>query len=308
MGENYQQLREQFKNDVRLNEPLSNHTTFRIGGPADLFCEVKDEEELVKVVGIARKIGLPYFILGGGSNILVGDKGFRGIVVKVQSPILRFRLEQEGKEKNYSNFGVYAEAGVPMSYLLNKLTERAITGLEFMAGIPGTVGGAVRGNAGAWQQSFSDRVSRVKILDEQGETRWLNKEECDFSYRGSRFKENNEIILALELELEKGEKDEIEEKIKEYLSKRETQPKEPSAGCIFVNPKPYSAGKMIEECGLKGKRIGDAQISTKHANFIINLGQAKAQEVVELINLAKEKVKEKFSLVLKEEIVKVGEF
>ncbi|MGB9637384.1 MAG: UDP-N-acetylmuramate dehydrogenase [Microgenomates group bacterium] len=289
------------RDKVKFNEPLAAYTTFRIGGPADLFFEAETEEELVRTVREVKNVGIPYFILGGGSNVLVGDRGFRGIVIKVQSS--KFKVQSYN-----SKVKVYAESGVLMWNLLQKCIENSLTGLEFMAGIPGTIGGAVRGNAGAWQQSFSDRVSRVKIFDEQGEVKWLKKEECNFSYRKSRFKEKREIVLAVQLEMETDDKEKVEKKIKEYLRRRATQPKEPSAGCIFVNPKPFSAGRLIEECGLKGTRAGRAQISVKHANFIVNLGQAKAREVVQLIDLAKKKVKERFSLDLEEEIVRIGEF
>jgi len=207
-----------------------------------------------------------------------------------------------------AKYKVLVDAGVNMSNLINECLNNSLTGLEFMAGIPGTVGGSIRGNAGAWQNGISESVSRVKVLTEDNKVKWVDKEECQFSYRDSRFKHNKEIILAAELILEKGDSEQITRLIEENLKKREEQPKEPSAGCVFVNPKPLSAGKLIEECGLKGTRIGNAQISEKHANFVINLGGATAKDVVSLISLTKAKVKEKFNIDLKEEIVRIGEF
>jgi len=280
---------------VKTNEPLAKYTTFKIGGPADFFVEVEKEEELVKLLRLLKVLKLPYFVLGGGSNLLVADEGFRGIVIKIANYELRI-----------TNCKIIAGAGVSLGKLVELAAENSLAGLEFAVGIPGTVGGAVRGNAGAWQQAIGDKVKRVKVVTPEGEIKWIDSSDCQFAYRQSRFKKTKEIIWEVELELEKGNKKEIQEKIKENLAKRASQPKEPSAGCIFVNPKPFAAGELIDKCGLKGKRIGDAQISPKHANFIINLDKAKAAEVVRLIKLIKEKVKEKFGIDLEEEIFFLG--
>lgn len=298
MNQNYQKIIEKLEvGKVKLDEPMAEHTTFKIGGPADLFVEVENEEELVRAVRAVREMGVPYFILGGGSNILVGDGGVRGLIIKLSNC-----------ELEIVNNTVLVGAGVPIGVLIDECKSSSLEGLEFMAGIPGTVGGSIRGNAGAWQNGIGEKASRVKILTEDGEIKWIPKEECQFSYRDSRFKHNKEIVLAVELVLCKGDRERITKLVVENLEKRAKQPKEPSAGCIFVNPKPLSAGKLIEECGLKGTRIGNAQISGKHANFVINLGGATAKDIVSLISLAKAKVKEKFSIDLKEEIVKIGEF
>ena len=297
MNKKYQELIKQFGEDrVKVNEPLSMHTTFKIGGPADLFYEAQSEEEVVKVIGKVRDIGVPYFLLAAGSNVLIRDKGFRGIIIKLSSCGLQIE-----------NSTVTADAGLLIMILLNKCQENSLTGLEFMAGIPGTIGGAIRGNAGAWRQNIGDFVKRVKILSVTGEVSWIDKNNCSFSYRESRFKNNDEIILGVEFSLKIGEGREIDLKIQEFLKKRETLPKEPSAGCVFVNPKPQSAGKLIDRCGLKKSRLGNAQISRLHANFIVNLGGAKAVEVESLIKLAKSEVKRQFGVDLKEEIVKIGE-
>jgi UDP-N-acetylmuramate dehydrogenase len=286
---------------VRVGEPLANHTTFKIGGPADLFFVAETEEDLVKAVEVAKNNALPFLILGGGSKLLVGDGGFRGLVIDVKNPQLE--IAEEGKIR------VVAGAGMVTGSLLEELAQKGILGLEFMAGIPGTIGGAIRGNAGAWQENISDKVLRVKVLFPDGRVSWLTKEECHFDYRTSRFKRGgSEIVLVAEFELSRGEPEEIKKKIRENLDKRSGQPKEPSAGSVFINPKPQAAGEMIESCGLKGKQIGGAKISEKHANFIINVDEAKAADVVALIDLARTKVKEKFGVDLKEEIVRIGEF
>lgn len=298
MDEKYQKIIAYLgKEKVLLKESLSEHTTFKIGGLADFFYEAETEKELIRGIRKIREVGVPYFILGGGSNILVGDKGFRGLIIKLSNCELRI-----------DNRTIQAEAGLSMSLLLDVCKKNSLSGLEFITGIPGTVGGAVRGNSGAWQQNIGDRVSRVKILSEDGEIKWVEQKDCSYSYRNSRFKQSKEIILAVEFVVDKGDKKEIEGQVKAYLEKRSTQPKEPSAGCIFINPKPLKAGVLIEECGLKGIRVGGAIVSEKHANFIVNTGGAKASDVVNLINLIKEKIKEKYNIDLQEEIVRVGEF
>jgi UDP-N-acetylmuramate dehydrogenase len=190
--------------------------------------------------------------------------------------------------------------------LVDLAAQNSLSGLEFAAGIPGTIGGAIRGNAGAWQEDIGGLVSRVKVLGEAGKIFWINRADCRFSYRQSRFKKSKEIILEVELKLVAGDKDKIKAKINENLTKRLCQPSEPSAGCVFKNPKPQSAGAFIDQCGLKGKIIGGAQISPKHANFIVNLGHARAMDVLELMELARGEVKKKFGLTLENEICLLG--
>lgn len=289
------------KDKVKLNETLAPYTTFKIGGPADLFLESEKEEELVSVLKVVKDLEIPHFILGGGSNILAGDKGFRGIVIKVKNKGIRIK-EENGKVK------VVVQAGEMINDLLTELIGHSLTGLEFMAGIPGTVGATVACNAGAWQKNLSETVVQVKVLTKNGEVKWINKKDCKFDYRTSTFKGGDDLILAVELELTKGDKTAITEQVEINLEKRKSQPREPSAGSVFVNPRPLSSGALIEECGLKGTQIGGARISEKHANFIVNTGGAKASDVVELIDLIKEKVREKYNINLKEEIVRMGEF
>jgi len=282
---------------MKKDQLLAPYTTFKIGGPADWFCEAFSEKELLEAVKFAQEKKLPYFILGGGSNVLVSDLGFRGVVIKM-----------DNGEWIMDNGKITAGAGITLDKLVNIATENSLSGLEFAAGIHGTLGGAVVGNAGAWQESFGDKVEQVKILDENGQIKWLNHADCQFIYRQSRFKKRKEIVLEVELKLTQGDKGEIQRKMTANLKKREGQPQEPSAGSIFINPKPQSAGDLIEKCGLKGKQIGEAKISEKHANFIVNLGGAKAQDVLKLIALAREEVKKKFDLNLKTEIIFLGEF
>lgn len=282
---------------IKKNQLLSPYTTFKIGGPADYFCEAKNEKEILSALKFAQKKKIPLFILGNGSNVLISDKGLRGMVVKIANS--KYQIV---KSK------IVAGAGMGLNKLVDIAKENELTGLEFLAGIPGTLGGAIVSNAGAWQQNIGDKVERVKILDENNQFKWLNHEECQFSYRRSRFKKTKEVILEVELKLTKGKRQEIEREIKINLKKRKNQPKEPSAGSIFINPKPLSAGALIEECGLKGEKRGSAQISEKHANFMVNLGGAKASDVVELMALARRKVKEKFNILLEPEINFLGEF
>lgn len=302
MNNKYQKIIEILGKDrVRLNEPMSTHTTFKIGGPADLFYEATNEEDLIKAVKLARENEIPFLLIGGGSNLLVGDGGYRGIIIKCLISNFKF-LTDDGKVL------VSIGAGMMTSALINELTKNSISGLEFMAGVPGTVGGAIRGNARAWQQNIGDKVLRVKVITEDGEVKWIVQKDCEFGYKESRFKHTGEIILEVEFSLAKGDRQKSGEEIKIFLEKRKSQPNEPSAGCIFINPPNQVAGALIDQCGLKGMQIGGAKISEKHANFFVNVGGAKAADVITLINLAKAKVKEKFGIDLKEEIVRIGEF
>lgn len=288
------------KDRVKLDELLSKHTTFRIGGPADLFYEANNNSEIRDAVTVARKNDVSYFILGGGSNLLVADSGYRGLVIKTSNSSWKVQ------KINNSRFLVYVEAGTNLQTFVRAMAGEGLAGLEFATGIPGMVGGAVRGNAGAWLQAIGDLLTRVLVLNKKGETTWLKPEECDFRYRSSRFKTSGDIILAAELVLLRGDPDTIRAKMADIILKRSTQPTEPSAGCVFVNPKPRSAGQLIDQCLLKGVKCGNAEISPKHANFVVNQGNAKAKDVYSLIQQMKTKVKAKFGVDLIEEIQLVG--
>jgi len=289
------------KSKIQKNVSLKNYTTFRIGGPAKYFFVAKAKENLIGAIKMAKKMKLPFFVLGGGSNILVSDKGFNGLVIKLQ--ITNYKLQTNSKKQIPK---IYAEAGTPLALVVSEATKKNLTGLEWAAGIPGTVGGAIYGNAGAFGSSMANVIKKVEVLDVK-DLKFKNYDlkDCEFGYRDSIFKKNkNLIILSATLQLKEGKKEEIEKKIQENLkSRKEKQPLNfPSAGSIFKNPKGFSAGELIERCNLKGKRVGNVKISEKHANFIVNLGRGKAKEVMKLIKIIKNRVKKKFGVVLEEEI------
>ena len=281
--------------EILKNVLLKNLTTFQIGGKAEYFFEAQSKEEIIKTIQMAKQKNLPFFILGGGSNVLFSDKGFKGLVIKTQNSKLKTQ-----------NSKIQAEAGASLKELVSAAAENGLAGLEWATGIPGTVGGAIYGNAAAFSKSMLDIVEKVEIFDSQElKIKNYQSEDCQFDYRKSIFKENkNLIILSAVLELEKGDKDEINEKIEEFFKyRRERHPLQfPSAGCVFKNPENASAAQLIEKCGLKGKKIGQAQVSEKHANFIINLGEARSQDILELIELIKNKIRNKFGLELEKEL------
>ena len=256
---------------IEENISLAEYTTFKIGGPAKYFVKIKNKNDLIKAMDFAKSKEVPFFVLGGGSNILVNDQGFNGLIILINN-----------KELEIDNNIIMAGAGVMLSNLVNFSIDNHLTGLEWAIGIPGTVGGAVKVDAHAFGFNMSDSVKDIK--------------------------KQNDFIFSVELELKKGNQEESKKLIKEYITKRKTtQPLEyPSAGCIFSNIPGQGAGRLIDQAGLKGTKIGEAMISDKHANFIINLGQAKAEDVIKLIKLIKEKVKDKFNLDLKEEIEYLG--
>jgi len=257
--------------NFKENVSLAEYTTFKIGGPAKYFFRAKTKQDLIKAVQFAKKEKLPFFILGGGSNLLVSDKGFAGMVILMNNK----RLEIDNNK-------IITEAGAKLSDIVKASIKNNLTGLEWAIGIPGTIGGAIKVNAHAFGFNISELVRDIK-------------------------KDNN-IIFSVELELKKGGRKESNELIKEYIKRREnSQPLEyPSAGCIFRNIPGHGAGRLIDKAGLKGVKIGQAMISDKHANFIINLGGAKAEDIVKLINLVKKAVKDKFEINLKEEINYLG--
>ena len=285
---------------IRKRVKLASHTTFKIGGPAEYFFEAKTKESLIKAIKTARKFKLPFFILAGGSNILISDKGFKGLIIKNQNDKIQIK-----------DSTVITEAGVKLNELIKICLKESLSGLEWSAGIPGTIGGAIRGNAGAFEKSMADSVERAEVLEINSGLKIKNYEtkDCKFDYRTSVFKEkSNLIVLSVEIKLEKDDKKKIKERVEKYLNyRRNKHPLEfPSAGSIFKNPKNNAAGILINQCGLSGLRVGQAQISEKHSNFIVNLGGAKAEDVRKLIDLIKKKVKEKFNIQLEEEIQFLG--
>jgi len=298
MKKGYQKIVESLgQKRVRTNVSMVTQTTFKIGGPADLFYEAKTKEELIEAVRVVKELKVPYFIFGGGSNVLVSDRGIRGLVIKIL-----------GEKCQILNEEVVVEAGASLSWLVQEVAQKGLSGLEFCAGIPGTVGGAVRGNAGTKDKWLGSRVLVVEVLDEKGQVKEVAGEDCQFAYRESRFKYNQEIILSVRLKLSLDGPENIKARMSQFLKKRQNQPREPSAGSIFKNPPGFSAGQLIDKAGLKGKRIGDAQISPAHGNFIVNLKKAICEDVLKLISLAKKTVEEKFGVKLEEEIMMVGQF
>ncbi|MBM4466657.1 MAG: UDP-N-acetylmuramate dehydrogenase [Chloroflexi bacterium] len=287
-----------------VNEPMSLHTSFRIGGPADLYVVATSAQELVELVSLAREQGLPYLIIGRGTNVLVADEGVRGLVI-----------ENGGQEICFEDDAVlYAESGASLKDLAHESARRGLGGLEWAVGIPGSVGGAIVGNAGAYGCYVGDVARKATVLAADGTVRELSAEEMGFGYRTSRFKGQagegkQEIILSAEFVLHAEPAHALAEKMADYTRRREaSQPTEPSAGSVFKRTKQYPAGFLIEQAGLKGARIGDAQISPKHANFIVNLGQARAADVKALVDLAQQRVRERFGVELELEIELVGEW
>ncbi|MEA3453175.1 MAG: UDP-N-acetylmuramate dehydrogenase [Patescibacteria group bacterium] len=281
---------------VEENISLAKYTTFKIGGNAKYFFTAETKEDIIKAVKAAQQSGLLFFILVGGSNILFSDQGFDGLVIMVKARKNELKIDN-----------IYVEAGETLAGVVHMASEAGLSGLEWAAGVPGTVGGAVRGNAGAFNSSMSDIIDSVEVLDASDLTvTSYNREDCEFEYRNSIFKRNkNLIILSTKIKLKKGNTEEVRKQMKKCIDYRiEHHPLEfPSAGSIFKNPEGFSAGALIDKSGLKGKTIGNAKISEKHCNFIINLGGATAKDILALIKLAKEKVKENFGVNLEEEIV-----
>ncbi len=288
--------------DILQNEPMSKHTTFKIGGNADLLIKVHNIEQIKFVLNIARDNNIPIFILGNGSNLLVKDKGIRGITLKPE--LKDIKIERKDKQV-YVTVG----AGNKMPEIAGRLLREEITGFEFAAGIPGTIGGFVRMNAGAYGSEARDIVTETTILTYDGNIKKIVGEEHHFEYRKSAFLNMKIIILDTKLKLSYGKKDEIQELMGKYRKSRfEKQPIEfPSAGSTFKRGNDFISAKLIDECGLKGYSIGGAMVSKKHAGFIVNTGNANAGDILELIDYVKKVVLENTGKELKLEIEIVGE-
>lgn len=292
-------LREIFKERFSENFPLSEYTSFKCGGKAKYIVFPVNIDEVLKIFEILKDYKEKFLILGKGTNVLISDNGFDGVVIST----LRMRKYE------IENGIIKCECGLKISDILKICIENSLTGIEFLAGIPGSVGGAVKNNAGLKREWISEKINVVEYVDiSKLKVMKKRREEIFFDYRKSEFN-NNFFIWRVEFFLQKGKKDIIKKMIKEYLEERKKrQPFGYSAGSIFKNPYPYFAGELIEKCGLKGFSIGDCYISEKHANFIINRGKGKAEDVYRLIKIIKEKVKEKFGIELETEIEIIGEF
>ncbi len=288
------------KTKVYLNEPMCKHTTLKIGGVADIFIKVENIEELIFVINKCIERNVPITVIGNGSNILVKDGGIRGVVIKLQLNNIDFI------EDNLVN----VQAGVLLSKMSNIAYEKGLSGLEFACGIPGSIGGAVKMNAGAHGKEIKDILICTTYLDKNLELHTINNKENEFDYRCSRFSYNKEdIIISATLKL----KSDVKEKIKLEMdsnmkSRKEKQPINfPSAGSTFKRGKNYITAQLIDQCGLKGYNIGDAYVSEKHAGFIVNKGNATAKDLLELVEYVKKKVYEKFNIQIQLEIEVMGE-
>ena len=286
------------KENIKLDEPMSKHTSFKTGGNAEFYILVDNENQIKSLLDYSKQNNIDLYIIGNGSNLLVSDKGIKGIVAKIS-------FEGLSITENEDNIIVEAGAGVKVMVLAQILKKKGITGFEELSGFPGTIGGANYMNAGAYGKEMKDVIIETKTLNkETGNIENLRNEEQEFTYRGSIFKNKKYIILQTKLRLKKGNTEEIEKKMNEYLMQRkEKQPLEyPSAGSTFKRGDGFITAKLIDECGLKGYQIGGAQISEKHAGFIINKDNATTKDILDLIEYTKKKVFEKFGVQIEEEI------
>lgn len=281
--------------NVLLNEPMKNHTSFRTGGAADIFVSPDGKDSLKEIVKLFKEKNIPFYIFGNGSNMLVSDRGIEGAVIHIGNGFSS--VEVNGNE-------ITAGAGVLLSSVASTALENSLTGFEFASGIPGSFGGAVFMNAGAYGSEIKNVIKSVLVLDESFQLKELSKDEMELGYRSSVFQKKNYIILGGTIVLEKGNKDEILSRMNELNAKRrEKQPLNfASAGSTFKRPEGYFAGKLIEDSGLKGKTVGGAQVSEKHAGFIVNTGDATTDDILNLIDFCKKTVYEKFGVIIEPEV------
>ncbi|MCB7304490.1 UDP-N-acetylmuramate dehydrogenase [Bariatricus massiliensis] len=289
------------KKKILRDEPMKSHTTFRVGGPADYFVIPEGDAQLRDVVLLCRKEKMPYYVLGNGSNLLVGDKGFRGVVIQIFKDMNRITVDGDV---------LTAQAGASLAMAANAALEHGLTGFEFAAGIPGTLGGATVMNAGAYGGELKDVLVSAKVLTKEGEIRILSNEELELGYRRSIIPEKGYIVLEASIGLSPGDKGEIKARMDELRERRiSKQPLEyPSAGSTFKRPEGYFAGKLIQDAGLKGFTVGGAQVSDKHSGFVINKGDATAADIRELICQVSRRVKEVCGVELEPEVKQIGEF
>lgn len=294
---------------ILIDEPMHKHTTFEIGGPVDFLVMPEDVDQIIQTVKLCLNSEIPFYIMGNGSNLLVSDKGYRGVIIKLGKDFskITFQEEPEGEEKFYI---VRAQAGVLLSKLASEIAKNSLTGFEFAAGIPGTLGGAVTMNAGAYDGEIKQSILKALVSDSKGNILELGAEELNLGYRTSVIQEKNYVVLEAEFGFKKGNTDEIIAKINDLNKRRrEKQPLEyPSAGSTFKRPAGYYAGKLIMDSGLSGYQVGNAQVSEKHCGFVINKGGATAKEVYTLISDVIDIVNRKFGVVLEPEVKLLGEF
>ncbi|MGL5438871.1 MAG: UDP-N-acetylmuramate dehydrogenase [Filifactoraceae bacterium] len=288
------------KDSIVCNDLMKNHTSFRIGGPADFIVMPKTIDEIVSLIKYLKHSNTPFIVMGNGSNLLVRDKGIRGIVIKISDNFRKHRIE--GNK-------VICESGILLSTIARKIAEAELKGFEFASGIPGTIGGGTAMNAGAYGGEMKDIITRVKCIDENGTILEFTNEEMEFEYRNSKVIKDNLIVLEVEMEFEKGSYEEIRSITNEFTFRRRT--KQPlssySAGSTFKRPVGYYAGKLIEDSGLKGVAFGDAMVSNIHSGFVINKEAATCEEMVEFLGFIKKTVYDKYNVLLEEEVKIIGE-
>ncbi|OUP49513.1 UDP-N-acetylmuramate dehydrogenase [Lachnoclostridium sp. An181] len=286
---------------IKKDEPMKKHVTFRVGGNADYFVTVKNADEIAAVINLCKEEKVPYFIMGNGSNLLVGDKGIRGVVIQIAKDMNEIEVDGET---------ITAMAGALLSKIAGAALNAGLTGLEFASGIPGTLGGAVVMNAGAYGGEMKDVLDMVRVLTPEGEILELGKDALKLGYRTSVVAEKNYIVLDARIVLKKDDKEKIREYMEDLKGRRTSkQPLEyPSAGSTFKRPEGYFAGKLIDDAGLRGFALGGAQVSEKHCGFVINKDNATALEIIKLIEEVQKRVKENSGVALETEVKKVGEF
>ncbi len=287
--------------NIVSDEPMRKHTTFRIGGNADIFVRPESKEQIAEILRLCRKQDVPYFILGNGSNLLVGDRGFRGVVINIMDNMNDIKVD---------GGIIKAQAGAMLIKVSRTARDNSLTGLEFASGIPGTIGGAIYMNAGAYGGEMKDVVTQVTAMDAEGEIYTFGTDELEFSYRHSVIQQRDLIVLDVTMKLAAGDQKIIDDRMSELaVARRTKQPLEyPSAGSTFKRPEGYFAGKLIMDAGLRGYRVGDAQVSEKHCGFVVNRGNATADDVIKLIDDVKAKVSEEYDVVLEPEVRMIGEF
>lgn len=288
------------KNNIKIDEPMKKHISFRVGGPADILVKPNTEEELSALVKLIKKENIPYLIIGNGSNLLVKDGGIRGVVIELSD--------------NFNNFEIHGnlinvQSGALLSIVGKAALREELKGFEFASGIPGTLGGALAMNAGAYGGEMKHIVKSVRLMDMDGNIHDFTNEEMEFDYRKSILSRENYVVLSAVIELEKGNYDEIKEKMADFTQRRVTkQPLSlPSAGSTFKRPPGHFAGKLIEDSGLRGLTLRGAQVSEKHCGFVVNLGNATAKDLLDLMYVVKSTVNAKFGVMLEEEVKILGE-
>lgn len=287
--------------NILIDEPMSRHTTFRVGGPAKFYVIPGNAEQIANVIRLCKEEGEPYYLIGNGSNLLVGDKGYDGVIIQIFRNMNEIVVD--------GNF-IRIQAGALLSAVAAQALAHSLTGFEFASGIPGTFGGAVVMNAGAYGGEMKNVIKEVRVLTGDGEIVTLREDELELGYRTSIIAKNGYIVLDGVIELKKGQQEAIKEYMDELKERRiAKQPLEyPSAGSTFKRPEGYFAGKLIDDAGLRGFRVGGAQVSEKHCGFVINRDKATAAEIAELMRQVKEKVKEAFGVELEAEVKRIGEF